>query len=184
MEHKGTVLLETKRLILRPFTAADGDAMFRNWASDPAVTRFLTWPAHESAAVSRKTAALWEEESKAPNVYQWAVELRELGEPIGSMSVVRLNDAIAEAEIGYCIGRRWWGQGLTAEALRAVVRYLIVEVGMNRVCAKHDVNNPNSGRVMQKSGMVSEGVLRAAARSNQGIVDVEIWSILASEYRE
>ena len=68
------------------------------------------------------------------------------------------------------------------EALRAVIAYLFEEAGLNRVAACHDVNNPKSGRVMQKAGMTREGVLRAAGRNNQGICD-EVWySILKSEF--
>lgn len=48
MDHKGTKIIETERLILRPFCEADGEFMFRNWAADPEVTKFLTWPAHEN----------------------------------------------------------------------------------------------------------------------------------------
>ena len=182
MDHKGTKLLETPRLLLRPFREDDGEAMFRNWANDPEVCRYLTWGPHESANDSHGIAALWAAEYGDPAFYQWAIEPKELGEPIGSISVVRRNDAVAEAEVGYCIGRRWWGQGLTPEALRAVVRYLITEVGMNRVSAAHDVSNPNSGRVMRKAGMTAEGVLRAAGRNNRGVVDMAVYSILADEY--
>ena len=60
MKHKGTVRLETERLILRPFTPEDALPMFRNWASDEEVTRFLTWPAHkdvEVTAASSRTGA-------------------------------------------------------------------------------------------------------------------------------
>lgn len=183
MEHKGTKTLETERIILRPFREDDGEAMFRNWAGDPEVCRYLTWGPHENADVSRQICALWASQSGDPAFYQWAIEPKALGEPIGSISVVGLNEAVAAAEIGYCIGRRWWGHGFTPEALRAVVGYLITEVGMNRVSAKHDVNNPNSGRVMRKAGMTKEGVLRAAARNNQGVADMAVYSILASEYR-
>ena len=52
MQHKGTIQLETERLLLRPFREADGDAMYRNWASDPEVTKYLMWPAHSSPEVS------------------------------------------------------------------------------------------------------------------------------------
>ena len=162
-------LLETQRLVLRPFRAGDGAAMFRNWA------------VHESAEASEQRVLHWAEERKRPSFYQWAIELRAIGEPIGSISVVRQDAVVGEAEIGYCIGRRWWGQGLTAEALRAVVRFLITEVGVNRVCARHDVSNPNSGRVMEKAGMTKEGVLRAAGRNNRGVVDMAVYSILAGE---
>jgi len=184
MEHKGTKRLETERLLLRPFRESDGEAMFRNWANDPEVCRYLTWGPHETVNDSRGIAALWASRSGEPAFYQWAIELKELGEPIGSISVVRRDDTVAAAEIGYCIGRRWWGSGLTPEALRAVVRYLITEVGVNRVSARHDVGNPNSGRVMRKAGMTAEGVLRAAGRNNQGVVDMAVYSILAKEFYE
>ncbi len=181
MEHKGTRRLETERLILRPFRVTDAEDMFRNWASDPAVTAYLTWPTHESAAASRAVAALWESESQKPEVYQWAIELRSIGQVIGSISVVGIKESVGEAELGYCIGRRWWGQGITAEAVKAVIRYLVRDVGFMRICADHDIVNPNSGRVMQKAGMTREGVLRRAGKNNRGIVDVVQYSILAEE---
>lgn len=182
MEHKGTREIETARLLLRPFRAEDGDAMFRNWTHDPEVTRFLTWQPHADVSVSRRLAALWEEEAKKPEVYQWAIVPKDLGEPIGSISVVDSEEKPPSAEIGYCIGRAWWGQGLAAEALRAVIEYLIREVGMRRVWARHDVNNPRSGRVMQKAGMRKEGVFRAfAANTSSSCCDMAICSILPEE---
>ena len=182
MEHKGTALLETPRLLLRPFRAEDGEAMFRNWAHDPEVTRYLTWQPHPDAESSRRICALWEQESHKPEFYQWAIVLRELDEPIGSISVVGCKEKPPSAEIGYCIGRPWWGQGLAAEALRAVIDYLIREVGMRRVWARHDVNNPRSGRVMQKAGMRKEGVFRAfAANTSNPCCDMAICSILSEE---
>ena len=185
MEHKGTKEIETERLLLRPFRVSDGDAMFRNWTHDPEVTRFLTWQPHADVSVSRRLAALWEEEAKKPEVYQWAIVPKELGEPIGSISVVDSEEKPPSAEIGYCIGRAWWGQGLAAEALRAVIEYLIREVGMRRVWARHDVNNPRSGRVMQKAGMRKEGVFRAfAANTSSPCCDMAICSILPEELDE
>lgn len=59
MQHLGTAVLETARLVLRPFVTADAEAMFRNWAGDPEVTRFLTWPTHPSADVSRMVLTDW-----------------------------------------------------------------------------------------------------------------------------
>lgn len=52
MKHKGTVILETDRLILRRFSVDDAEAMFRNWANDPDVTKYLTWPPHADVSVS------------------------------------------------------------------------------------------------------------------------------------
>ena len=184
MNHGGARQLETERLILRSFCEEDAEAMFRNWACDPEVTRYLTWPTHETVEASRSVAALWERESRKPEVYQWAIVPRSLGEPVGSLSVVRMDEAADSMELGYCIGRPWWGMGYTAEAVRAVINYLFREVGANRIAACHDVNNPRSGRVMEKAGMKREGTLRAAHRNNQGIVDVTYYSILAEEWKQ
>ena len=184
MQHQGTIRLETERLLLRPFREADGDAMFRNWASDPAVTKYLTWQPHESVEASRAIAALWERESARPDFYQWAVVPRRLGEPIGSLSVVRMDEAVDAMELGYCIGRPWWGMGITAEAVRAVIAYLFREVGANRIAACHDVDNPHSGRVMEKAGMTREGTLRASQRNNRGVVDVTYYAILAADRQQ
>ena len=101
MKHKGTVRLETERLILRPFTPEDALPMFRNWASDEEVTRFLTWPAHKDVKMTSCIIADWCKSYEAPDYYQWAIELKETGEPIGSIAAVRIDDRTEAATIGY-----------------------------------------------------------------------------------
>ena len=150
--HKGTKTLETSRLILRKALPEDADAMFRNWASDGEVTKFLTWPTHTQVEITCEILNIWAKNYKQPDYYQWIIVLKELGEPIGSISVVEKRDDIGEAEIGYCIGKAWWHQGIMTEALTAVMEYLFDQVGMNRIEARHDVNNPHSGAVMKKCG--------------------------------
>ncbi len=68
------------------------------------------------------------------------------------------------------------------EAAGRVLRFLFEEVGANRVSARHDANNPKSGRVMQKLGMRREDTLRSAVRNNRGIVDVAVYALLRGEY--
>ena len=182
LTHKGTQTIETSRLILRRAVREDAEAMFRNWASDPEVTKFLTWPAHSNIAVSEMVIGSWLQEYEKENYYQWMIVLKDIGEPIGSISVVRQNDRVEEAEIGYCIGSRWWHQGIMSEALNAVIQYLFEEVGMNRVAARHDPNNPHSGGVMRKCGMQYEGTLRSSDRNNQGICDAAQYAILRSDW--
>ena len=139
MKHKGTQLIETPRLILRMAQMTDAEPMFRNWASDPEVTKFLTWPTYQSIDSAYTILDMWIKEYEKPDFYQWMIELKEIGEPIGSISVVHHRDDIAEAEIGYCIGQSWWHKGIMTEALTAVMQFLFTEVGMNRIEAKHDI---------------------------------------------
>ena len=185
MQNKGTKTIETHRLILRPFRASDAPAMFRNWAHDATVTEYLTWPPHGTEQVTAALLAQWEKQTaEDPAFYQWAVELKSIGEPIGSVSAMHVNEAVESAELGWCIGKQWWGQGIMPEAGAAIIAYLFDEVGLNRVAARHDVRNPKSGRVMQKLGMTYEGMLRQAGRCNAGLVDEVVYSILKREYLE
>ena len=181
MNKTGTQRIETHRLILRPFRAEDAEDMFANWASDPEVTRFLTWPPHSDAGVTRRLLSQWISHYEDGGYFQWAIELRETGAVIGSIAVVKLEEAIGSAEIGYCLGRAFWGRGIMPEALRAVMDYLFDTAGLNRIWAGHDVNNPKSGRVMEKAGMRKEGILRASGINNQGIRDVAVWAALRDD---
>lgn len=184
MNHVGTRRLETERLILRRYTVQDAPAMFRNWASDPEVTKYLTWPVHTSVEVTRGLIGnYWIPEYERSDTYHWGLELKQTGELIGDIAAVHIAEPIAEAELGWCMGRAWWGNGYMPEAARAVVNYLFDEAGFNRVMAGHDVDNPKSGRVMQKIGMSFEGVHRQAGRNNQGVVDMAFYAILKSDAR-
>ncbi len=182
LRHKGTKIIETERLILRPFTMDDAGPMFRNWASDPAVTKHMTWPTHESPEVTQAVLTGWTQSYSRPDFYSWAIVVKENGpEPIGSISAVHVKEKTLCATMGYCMSRVHWGKGLMAEALRALVDFFFDEVGCNRVEAEHDPNNPNSGKVMKKAGMTYEGTSRQAGRSNQGIIDVCRWAIVKSD---
>lgn len=182
LTHKGTQTIETPRLILRQAVMEDAVPMFNNWASDPEVTKFLTWPTYQKVDTAHSILEMWINAYEKANFYQWMIELKEIHEPIGSISVVHLRDDIAQAEIGYCIGQRWWHKGIMTEALEAVINYLFAEAGMNRIEAKHDPNNPHSGGVMKKCGMKYEGTSRASDRNNQGICDTAHYAILRSEW--
>ena len=181
MNHCGTCTIETKRLLLREFMVEDAEAMFQNWASDKEVTKFLTWPAYTSLDTAIHILNEWTASYEKPDFYQWAIVPKNLNEPIGSISVVSINEKTQMAEIGYCIGRPWWNRGITSEALSAVINFMFDQVGANRVQAKHDVNNPHSGLVMKKCGMKYEGTLRSAAVNNQGVCDVSIYALLKSD---
>ncbi|MGF0110246.1 GNAT family N-acetyltransferase [Clostridium sp. SGI.024] len=183
MKDLGTKTIETERLILRRFKMEDAEAMYKNWASDAEVTKFLTWPPHSSNEVTKKVLQDWINNYEKDDFYQWAIILKENGEePIGTISVVDKDEEVNMVHIGYCIGTKWWNRGVTSEALMAIIKFFIKEVGVNRVESRHDPNNPNSGKVMMKCGMKYEGTMRQADINNQGICDYSMYGILAKEY--
>ena len=182
MNHKGTVPIETPRLILRRFVMEDCEAAFRNWESDEKTTEFLRWQPMKSVEETAHVLSQWVDGYADPSFYQWAIVPKALNEPIGTMSVVGMNEQTDTLHIGYCIGSHWWHRGYTSEALAAVIPYLFDEVGANRIESQHDPNNPNSGKVMQKCGLQYEGTLRQADWNNKGIVDACMYALLKEDY--
>lgn len=181
MKHLGTQRIETDRLILRKFVIEDAKAMYENWASDEEVTKYLMWPAHSDISVSQEILKEWTKNYTKEDYYQWAICLKENDEPIGNIGVVSQDDTVQMVHIGYCIGRQWWHQGITSEALRGVIGFFFDKVGMQRIESRHDPRNPNSGEVMKKCGMQYEGTLRMADWNNWGICDACYYAILSTD---
>jgi RimJ/RimL family protein N-acetyltransferase len=148
--------METARLLLRRPVADDAQAMFDGYASDPEVTRFLTWPTHESVGRAhtflRRCDAVWRDGS----AYPWAITLEDR---LIGMIEARRDDH--RAEIGYAIARPTWGRGYATEAARAVVDWALSQTPIRRVWAYVDVVNRPSARVLEKTGMAREGTVRA-----------------------
>ena len=108
MHHKGTALLTTKRLVLRKFKIEDAENMYHNWASDPEVTRYLTWPAHSSVEVTKMILNEWITQDHDQQ-YMWAIALKDNDEVIGNISVVKIEEDIKCVHIGYCLSRNFCG---------------------------------------------------------------------------
>lgn len=182
MEHKGTIQIETERLILRKFVIEDAQPMYDNWASRDAVTKYLTWPTHKSIDVAKWVVSDWVSHYDDPAYYQWAIVPKDLNQPIGSIAVVKMEEDIGMVEVGYCIGDKWWGRGIVTEAFTALIPFFFEQIKANRIQARHDAENPASGRVMKKCGLKYEGTLRKADRNNRGIVNACYYSLLKEEY--
>lgn len=182
MNHLGTKYLETERLILRKFKLSDAKDMFNNWANDDDVTKYITWSSHKSIEDTKKVVAEYVNDSARDNYYHWCIILKETNEAVGSIGAFRLYDDLKMFEVGYCIGKRFWNKGITTEAMKPLFRFFFDEVGINRIEARHDTKNPASGKVMSKSGMQLEGILRQAGKNNTGICDSAVYGILREDW--
>lgn len=155
MRHVGTPILETERLRLRRLRVDDAQAMFEHWASDPEVTRYLTWEPYKEVAACEAFLAEQVAAYHAKDFYLWGLELDNLGQLIGTMGVVAQQGE--KATIGYCIGRAWWRQGLTQEALQAMLSFLFDTVGFQHLQAQYEPRNIASAKVLAKAGFAIEG---------------------------
>lgn len=143
------MIMQTKRLVLRPWRESDAEDLYQ-YASDPGVGPAAGWPAHTSVENSREIIRTV---LSAPQTY--AVCLKD-GRAIGSIGLHRndLAEQSDEYELGYWIGRPFWGQGLIPEAASELLRYAFEELGMARIWCGHYDGNTKSRRVMEKLGFV------------------------------
>ena len=152
--------IETARLLLRPPTLADAQAVFDRWGSDPVIARYLTWvPAGEVAETAtflQTVVDAWQGNTRRV----WHLTLHSDPTPIGALDA-RLDGH--GVELGYVLGRAWWGQRLMPEAAAALVPLLLALPQVHRVSAYCDVENVASARVMERIGMQREGLLRRFA---------------------
>lgn len=148
----------TRRLLARKPRVSDAPAVFAAYASDPVATRFLSWKAYNQLApledFLRDRVNDWEHDNRR---YGYLLCLQGTDTPIGSIGIDLPGD---KALFGYVLGRAHWGGGLMAEALSYLVDWSLAQPGIFRAWAFCDVENPASVRVMEKAGMVREGVLR------------------------
>ena len=141
--------IETERLLLRKLRIEDVKPMFENWANDPEVTKYLTWNPHENIEVTKTIINRWLEEEKDLKTIRFIITLKDGGEPIGSIDVVNYIDG--DPEIGYCLSKKYWNQGLMTEACKAFIKYLF-NIGFTKVLIKAVVENIGSNRVIEKCG--------------------------------
>ena len=145
---EGKMILETKRLILRPWAESDAEELYK-YASDKDVGYPAGWLAHTSVENSLEIirTVLSAEET-------YAVCLKENGKPVGCVGLHR-NDIAEdddEYELGYWLGKELWGQGIIPEASRELLRHAFCDLGMKRIWCGHYEGNLKSRRVMEKLG--------------------------------
>ena len=103
---------------------------------------------------------------------------------IGTIGFMWYSGASCSAEVGYSFSREFWNRGLATEALSAVIRSAFASLPVNRIEAQHDIRNPASGRVMEKSGMRKEGILRQRLKNKGEFIDTVLYAILRADLEQ
>jgi len=176
--------LKTERLFIRSFTLDDASDV-QQLAGDRIIadtTRIVPHPYVDGMAEE------WIRSHYPPGPESDAIELaitlqtdRTL---IGAISLVEINRQDSRAELGYWIGKPFWGKGYCTEAAAELLAYAFETVGLNRVSARHLARNPASGRVLEKIGMRHEGCLRQHNKKWEAFEDVVVHGILAAEWAD
>ncbi len=156
MKHIGTRTLKTQRLILRAFKRRDAKQVYRSWASDAQVTRYLRWQCHESEAQTKALMKQWVKNYRHKDHYHWAIVRRSDKVLMGALGIMPSTQPHGPNgyEPGYCLGAEFWGKGYATEALSAALDYFIGGTGASTLYCCHATQNEASGRVMRKAGFV------------------------------
>jgi RimJ/RimL family protein N-acetyltransferase len=174
--------LHTPRLILRPFTLADAPDV-RCLAGDRAIAdTTLNVPHPYGEGMAEAWIATHAEAFASGQRASFAITRRSDNALLGAISLMTIQSE-HQAELGYWVGKPYWSQGYCTEAARAIVQYAFDELKLIRVHACHLSRNPASGAVMRKLGMQHEGRRRLHARKWDRFEDMELYGLLASDWR-
>jgi ribosomal-protein-alanine N-acetyltransferase len=153
----GLERIQTARLVLRKPQAADAEAVFARYSSDPEVTRFLSWATHRSLDQTRAFLAFSDAEWDTWPVGPYLIESREGGQLLGGTGLAFETQSCAAT--GYVLAKDAWGAGYATEAVGGVVA-VAGQVGLRRLYALCHPDHAASWRVLEKSGFTREGLLR------------------------
>lgn len=183
IKYLGTQNIETERLILRRMELSDTQKVFDHWLSDERVSDNRVNSEHKS--VSETIARI----EKIVNDYVnkefcwWAIERTSDGELIGEIDLYDFDNTTGNCEVSYSIGYEWWNKGYGTEALRAVVEFGFRHMNIHKISAAHNIDNPASGKVIVKAGMIKEGIIRHMIRNSKNqYKDCAVYGILQEDY--
>lgn len=175
-------VIKTQRLTLRRMNRHDAADIFA-YSKDVQVARHVLWDAQRSIGEARAYLRYMLRQYRLNQPSSWGIVWRETGRLIGTIGFMSYSEDHNSAEVGYSLSRDYWNRGLMSEALEACLRYAFDEMGLHRVEAQHEVDNPASGRVMEKCGMQREGILRGRLYNKGRYVDVCLYAILEEDWR-
>ena len=181
MKHIGTQKIETARLILREFNIDDVTDAYNNFYSNPKIAMYMQFDAHTDIAQTKEYLNNFFAGYKNSDFYRWAISLKSDNKVIGSIGFTIHNERDSVADLSYALSETFWNQGIITEALKVILQYGLLKVGINRIEAFHSIDNPASGKVMQKAGMKYEGHLRQKYKSHKGFEDCDLYAILKED---
>lgn len=176
------VAIETQRLAVRLVAEPDLPALLEVNADDVA-TRYLpyaSWSGMEDAKAWFDRAAGRLEKREAA---QFVIVLRETGDVIGSCLLFKFDEPSARAEVGYVLGRRYWGAGYMFEAMKAVVDCAFEDLGLRRLEAEIDPRNTASAKLLERLRFTREGLLRERWNAKGEISDSGLYGLLRTDPR-
>jgi ribosomal-protein-alanine N-acetyltransferase len=175
--------LESERLSLRKIYVSDYEDMYE-YAHLGEVPKYLTWYPHTSKQYTKEYLHYISTQYSLGNFYDWAITLKDEGRMIGTCGFTRFNFTSNSAEIGYVLNPKYHGRGIATEAVKRVMKYGFIELGLHRVECRFIEGNDASRRVMERVGMTFEGYSRESMLVKHEYKTIGTYSMLVSEYKQ
>ena len=150
-----TPVLETKRLILRPFRQDDARTVFECWESDPDVAKYMFWTSHNDIEKTKEWILFELGQIEKEHWFRFAIVKKETDELIGTV-LIYYEEEVQCWEIGYNLGKKYWGKGYTTEAMKKVIEFAADNLNLSEIVGRYAKENPASGNVMRKLGFQYE----------------------------
>ncbi len=150
-----TPIIETERMLLRPLSVMDADDIYERWTSDDRVSKYVRWCTHNSVKDTIEWLKFEENNILNDKIYQWGFTLKDKQYLFGGGGV-NFNEEEGVFELGYNIMYKYWNQGYTTEAAKAILEFAVKELKQREFVSWHAVDNPASGAVLRKCGFVYE----------------------------
>lgn len=173
--------LETKRLILRRMLPDDAQNLFE-YASNPEIPKYLSWEAHKSIDDSLRYLKLMLQRYENAEVSEWGIIFKENNKFIGTAGFLGWITSSNRAEIAFALSQEYWNRGIMTEVIKEIITFGFEKMELNRIEARCFTENIASERVMIKSGMSFEGVLREQMLAKSRYNDLKLYSILRKEF--
>ncbi len=174
--------LSAERVRLRWLRQQDADALFRIYC-DPEVTRYWSTPPMRFKAEARRLVREVHEEHSAGHLHEWGLAETDTDQVIGTCTLFNLDRDNRRAEVGFALGRTWWGRGLMAEGLTMLLDFCFARLELRRLEADVDPRNHASIRLLEQLGFRREGLLRERWNVGGELQDAAFYGLLARGYR-
>jgi len=183
---KGTLPLSTKRLNLRKIKSDDYKSAFENIYSNFKIAEATITKKHVSSSETKSLFEYYEREYVNLYTYRWIVELNETKDIIGIIEIVPTKYSLFDVyEIGYCISEKYWNKGYATEAINEVIKFMFEQIEVKVIYAESPEENKASQKVLEKSNMKYEGLIRNRMIGNDGKgINLKSYSITKEDYKE
>jgi len=172
--------IDTKSLLLRKIEPGDGPTLFAYW-SDKEVTRYMNISSFDRLEQVQEMISLLNNLADQEQAFRWAIICKRNNQVLGTCGFNNWDQENHRAEIGYDLGRQYWGKGVMTEALTGLLTYGFQTMGLNRIQALVEPANQASRSLLIKTGFQEEGLLRQYERVKEQFIDLKIYALLKNE---